>query len=154
MKNKKKLIIAVIAVILALSLIGTGIYFYLMRYNTDEKDTEELYRQNVASVAYENTIETAYPQTDLYDIIKDHFEAESSQYAPAGRGDFALPGTGYFHICDAVHGKHSVCQLHQQPCSLRRRCGRGCHYHIVQHHAVCAAAHAGCGSGLSAYPQL
>ncbi len=76
MKNKKKLIIAVIAVILALALIGTGIYFYLMRYNTDEKDTKELYRQNVASVAYENTIETAYPQTELYGIIEEHFKSE------------------------------------------------------------------------------
>ncbi len=76
MKNKKKLIIAVIAVILALALIGTGIYFYLMRYNTDEKDTEELYRQNVASDGYENTIETAYPQTDLYEIIDSHFRGE------------------------------------------------------------------------------
>lgn len=76
MKNKKKIIITAVAVILALALIGTGIYFSLMKYVLDINDTEELYRQNVASVAYENTIETAYPQTDLYDIIDGHFRAE------------------------------------------------------------------------------
>ncbi len=76
MKNKKKTIITVISVILILALIGTGIYFYLMRYNKDKNDTEELFRQNVASVGYENTIETAYPQTDLYGIIEEHFKSE------------------------------------------------------------------------------
>lgn len=91
MKNKKKLIIAVIAVILALALMGTGIYFYLMRYNTDEKDTEELYRQNVASVGYDNTIETAYPQTDLYEIIDKHFRGD----LPEGKTEKKVAVIGY-----------------------------------------------------------
>lgn len=91
MKNKKKLIIAVIAVILALALMGTGIYFYLMRYNTDEKDTDELYRQNVASVGYENTIETAYPQTDLYEIIDSHFRGK----LPEGKAEKKVAVIGY-----------------------------------------------------------
>ena len=76
MKNKKKIIITVISVILVLALIGTGIYLYITRYGRDANDTEELYRQNVASVGYENTIETAYPQTDLYGIIDEHFRSE------------------------------------------------------------------------------
>ena len=76
MKNKKKTIIAVISVILILALIGTGIYLYTMRYAKDKNDTEELYRQNIASVGYENTIESAYPQSDLYKIIDEHFRSE------------------------------------------------------------------------------
>ncbi len=76
MKNKKKTIISIVSVVLVLALIGTGIYFYLMRYSKDKNDTEELYRQNIASVNYENTIETAYPQTDLYGIIEEHFKSE------------------------------------------------------------------------------
>lgn len=76
MKNKKKIIIAIISVILALALIGTGIYLYTMRYANDKNDTEDLYRQNIASVGYENTVETAYPQTDLYGIIDEHFRSE------------------------------------------------------------------------------
>ncbi len=44
-------------------------------YNNDAKDTEEAYRENVAKIAYENTIETAIPQTELYDIINAHFNS-------------------------------------------------------------------------------
>ncbi len=76
MKNTKKIIITVLALILALALLGTGIYFFLTRYSKDKNDTEEFYRQNVEAVGYENTIETAYPQTDLYKIIKEHFTSE------------------------------------------------------------------------------
>lgn len=76
MKNKKKTIISVISIVLILALIGGGIYLYVMRYSWDKNDTEELYRQKVASVGYENTIETAYPQTDLYGIIDEHFRSE------------------------------------------------------------------------------
>ncbi len=91
MKNKKKAIITVISVILVLALIGTGIYFYLMRYNKDENDTEELYRQNVASVEYENTIETAHPQTDLYGIIDEHFRSA----LPEGKTEKKVAVIGY-----------------------------------------------------------
>ncbi len=79
MKNKKKLIITIIAVVLSLALIGAGLYFYLTRYSTDKNDTEEFYRQNITEVGYKNTIETAYPQTDLYNIINEHFRSELPQ---------------------------------------------------------------------------
>lgn len=76
MKNKKKLVISIVAVVLALAVAGAGIYVYLMRYSKDKNDTEELYRANVATAGYENTIETAYPQTALYGIIQKHFTDE------------------------------------------------------------------------------
>ncbi len=76
MKNKKKIIISVISVVLVLAVIGTSIAMYVLRYAKDKNDTEELFRQKIAAVGYENTIETAYPQTDIYDIIKNHFEGE------------------------------------------------------------------------------
>lgn len=76
MKNKKKIITAVIAVAFVIGIVGAGIGLYTNRYSKDKNDTEELYRQNVASVGYENTIETAYPQTDLYGIIDEHFRSE------------------------------------------------------------------------------
>lgn len=76
MKNKKKIITAVIAVAFVIGIVGAGIGLYTNRYSKDKNDTEELYRQNVASVGYENTVETAYPQTDLYGIIDEHFRSE------------------------------------------------------------------------------
>ncbi len=42
-------------------------------YSQDAKDTEEAYRETVASIGYENTIETAKPQTELYKMVKNHF---------------------------------------------------------------------------------
>ncbi len=44
-------------------------------YKSDNKDTEESYRTNIEQIAFENTIETANPQTDLYNIISDHFNS-------------------------------------------------------------------------------
>ena len=45
-------------------------------------DTISKYEENVASFEpYENTIETAVPQTDIYNVIKEHFEGE----LPAGK---------------------------------------------------------------------
>ena len=76
MKNKKKIIITVISIVLVIAIIASAIALYVMRYAKDKNDTEELYRKNVEAVNYENTIETAYPQTDLYDIIDAHFKAE------------------------------------------------------------------------------
>ena len=77
MKNKKKIIIAVVAVILVLAVAGVAIALCLTPpYAKDENDTEALYRQNIASINYENTVETAYPQTDLYKIIDEHFRSE------------------------------------------------------------------------------
>ena len=66
----------IIAIILVLALIGAGVALYLTRDKSDPTDTEELFRQNVASVAYENTIEDAIAQTELYDLINDHFSSK------------------------------------------------------------------------------
>ncbi len=44
-------------------------------YGTDAKDTEAVYRETVAAINYENTIETATPQTELYDLITEHFNS-------------------------------------------------------------------------------
>lgn len=76
MKNKKKVVLSVVSIVVVLGIIAGALALYFTRYHKDKNDTEELFRQNVASVGYENTIEKAYPQTDLYDIIKDHFEAD------------------------------------------------------------------------------
>ncbi len=91
MKNKKKIIISVISVIVVLGIIAGALALYFTRYFKDDKDTEELFRQNVASVNYENTLETAYPQTDLYGIIKDHFEAD----LPEGKTEKKVVIIGY-----------------------------------------------------------
>lgn len=66
---KKKIIACVLAVLV----IGACLAFYFTRYMHDSKDTEAFFRENVAKVEYENTIETAAPQTDLYKVISDHF---------------------------------------------------------------------------------
>ncbi len=76
MKSKKKIIISVLSVVLVLAIIGGSTAMYILRYAKDKNDTQELYRQNVASVGYENTIEDAYPQTDIYAIINEHFKSE------------------------------------------------------------------------------
>lgn len=44
-------------------------------YSKDAKDTEELYRETISQIGYENTIETAIPQTDIYEMINDHFSS-------------------------------------------------------------------------------
>lgn len=44
-------------------------------YSNDAKDTEEAYREKVAQVGFENTIETAIPQTEIYDLISNHFSS-------------------------------------------------------------------------------
>lgn len=76
MKNKKKIIISIVSVVVALGIIAGALALYSTRYYRDKNDTEELFRQNVASVEFENTIEKAYPTTDVYDIIKNHFESD------------------------------------------------------------------------------
>ena len=72
---KKKILIIALALILVGGIIASAILIPKMEYAKDSGDTEELFRQNVASVGYENTIETAIPQTELYDIIKAHFDS-------------------------------------------------------------------------------
>lgn len=44
-------------------------------YSEDAKDTEAAYREAVGQVAYENSIETAIAQVELYDIINEHFNS-------------------------------------------------------------------------------
>lgn len=75
--NKKKKAAIIIAVLLAVIGIVTGVLLLTSGsgYEEDAADTEELYRQNVASVGYSNTLEEADPQTDLYGIINEHFRS-------------------------------------------------------------------------------
>ena len=68
---KKKILIA-LAVILVLA---AAIAFPFVRYMWDPRDNEELYRANVTAVGYGNTVETALPQTELYNTVKFHFES-------------------------------------------------------------------------------
>lgn len=72
---KKKILIIALALVLVGGIIASAILIPKMKYAKDSGDTEELYRQNVASIGYENTIETAVPQTELYNIIKTHFDS-------------------------------------------------------------------------------
>ena len=72
---KKKILIIALAIILVGGIIASAILIPKMEYAKDSGDTEELFRQNVALVGYENTIETAIPQTELYNIIKEHFDS-------------------------------------------------------------------------------
>lgn len=76
MKNKKKIILAIVAAVIALSVIGTSVYLHTNRYAKDKNDTEAFYRENISKVEYENTLETAIPQTALYDVIKNHFTSD------------------------------------------------------------------------------
>ena len=75
MKKKILGIVAILLVVVGVTLIFT-VAIPKTEYAKDEGDTEELYRQNVALVGYENTVETAIPQTEIYNIIKTHFESE------------------------------------------------------------------------------
>ena len=91
MKNKKKIIISVVSVVVVIGIVAGSFALYSKRYFWDTGDTEEFYRQNVASVEYENTIETAYPTTDVYKIINDHFEAP----LPEGKTEKKVVIIGY-----------------------------------------------------------
>lgn len=73
--NKKKIAVVIIAVVLVVSIVGGAIAWNSFKFMVDFKDTEDLYRTNVEAVNYENTIETAIPQTDLYGIINEHFNS-------------------------------------------------------------------------------
>ena len=73
--NKKKIAVIIIAVVLVVSIVGGAIAWNSFKFIVDFKDTEDLYRTNVEAVNYENTIETAIPQTDLYGIINEHFNS-------------------------------------------------------------------------------
>lgn len=72
---KKKILIAVSIIVVA-ALVVCAVIFAPSEYAADSGDTEELYRSNIAKVGYENTVETAIPQTELYNLIKSHFESD------------------------------------------------------------------------------
>ncbi len=74
MKKKLLIIIPLLVVAIAVGII-IGVAVPKSEWAKDSGDTEELYRQNIASVGYENTVETAIPQTELYNIVKNHFES-------------------------------------------------------------------------------
>lgn len=74
MKKNFLSIIAILLVVVGVTLIFT-VAVPKWEYAKDSGDTEELFRQNVASVGFENTIETAIPQTEIYNMIKNHFES-------------------------------------------------------------------------------
>lgn len=60
-------------------------------YKTDSKDTEEAYRNKISAISYENTIETAVAQTELYNIISNHF----SSALPEGKTEKKAIVIGY-----------------------------------------------------------
>ncbi|MBO5859284.1 MAG: alkaline phosphatase family protein [Clostridia bacterium] len=60
-------------------------------YSSDAKDTEALYRETVSTIGYENTIETAIPQTDIYDMITEHFASP----LPEGKTEKKVLVIGY-----------------------------------------------------------
>lgn len=71
---EKKWIIVITASVLVVVLTIT-LSLVFTRYQWDPKDTEELYLENVAKVGYANTIETAIPQTEIYDLVNAHFNS-------------------------------------------------------------------------------
>lgn len=71
MKSK---IIVCVAVILVTSI--TALTLFLTRYMWDVNDTEESYKENVQRVGYDNTIDTAIPQTEIYNAVVNHFKSE------------------------------------------------------------------------------
>lgn len=75
--NKKKKIIIIITALLVAVAIGIGIFIATENsgYKKDAADTEEFYRQNIAAAGYQNTVETAIPQTEIFNIINDHFRS-------------------------------------------------------------------------------
>ncbi len=44
-------------------------------YSEDAKDTEGAYLEKIAQVSYENALDTAIPQVDLYDMLSEHFNS-------------------------------------------------------------------------------
>ncbi len=76
MKKKKKVIIIVSITLAVVLAVGGSLALWFTRFMKDEDDTEKLFRENVAKVEYANTIETAVPQTEIYNVIQEHFKSE------------------------------------------------------------------------------
>ena len=60
-------------------------------YANDKNDTEVNYRAKIEQINFENTIETAIPQTELYNIISEHFSSD----LPDGKTDNKAIIIGY-----------------------------------------------------------
>lgn len=60
-------------------------------FTADKDDTNEAYLEKVAQVEYENTIETAVPQTELYNMVTEHFNSP----LPEGKTDKKAIIIGY-----------------------------------------------------------
>ncbi len=74
MKTKKVRII-VFSIISLVAVAGIITSVYLFPYKIDFKDTEESFRSSLSLAPYENTLETAIPQTELYNKITEHFNS-------------------------------------------------------------------------------
>ena len=68
---KKKILIVVLAVVLVVGAVA----FPFVRFMVDPKDTEDAYISGANLGVDGNTIETAIPQTELYNVVKNHFES-------------------------------------------------------------------------------
>ena len=75
--NKKWIIIITASVLVAVLTITLSLVF--TRYQWDPNDTEELYLINVNKVGYANTIETAIPQTEIYNMVNAHFNSSLAE---------------------------------------------------------------------------
>lgn len=69
---KKKILIITLTVVL----VAGAVAFPFVRFMIDPKDTEDAYINGANLSVNGNTIETAIPQTELYNVIKNHFEGE------------------------------------------------------------------------------
>ncbi len=76
MKSKKKIIFSIVSIVVVLGIIAGALALYFTRFHKDKADTEAFFRENIDAVGYENTIETAIPQTELYEIIDKHFKSD------------------------------------------------------------------------------
>lgn len=84
---KKKILIAITVVVA----VGLALTFHFTRYMKDSEDTQTLYMENINAVGYENTVETAIPQTAIYDIVNKHFSSE----LPEGKSEKKAIIIGY-----------------------------------------------------------
>lgn len=77
-------------------------------YKADAEDTEVLYLENIESVGYENTVETAIPMTELYNMVVDHFKAP----LPQGKTEKKAIIIGYdgcrADVVSLANGKYSA----------------------------------------------
>ena len=75
-ENAGKTLCRITAVLLAVSMISSAVYCTRF-FGVSKNDTVENYDKKVAAVTiFENKFEDAVPQTELYNIIKNHFESE------------------------------------------------------------------------------